>query len=332
MYTIISRRASRACGSPYAAVKEHQGVVYGFWIRPEKFCSNDVCSLMDTAIEQVFNNEISGIALKYDDIMSRIFREWTHAVVEYHEKEGKPFSADIFKNYGFEMQVLIFPPDEECIVKKYNMKGEFDSKSVTDDDLVTVSLSRYDGFMGNSEAHYSGIICFREKEPFGKKDSQNRYIYSWESLLVSVAKYIADDNALDTDNFDGSFLLAVDTDKLERYLSRHTEKRPYIVIDIHEGRFALYAEKGIFSYADMELISGYRPHKDEYLEITEVTDTHVKFIVDKKYTDGENVKDALLEKGGSVTFRREAEKDWSSYDGSDLLHTDVSKIEISWQA
>lgn len=331
MYTLFSRNVPVTNESPYACVKEHQGVLYGFWIRPVRFCSNDVCILMDKAINQAFESSASGKDLGYDDIINRIFREWTYATLSFHEKEGKPFSANIFKNYAFEMQVLIFPSYGGCIVKKYDMNGETDKCPATDKDIVTVSLSPSDNYMGSSKAEYSGIICFREKEPAGKGYSQNRHIYDWERLITSVAEGAIDsEEALDPDSFDGSFLLAVDMDKLELYRSRDTEKRPYIIIDIHEGSFGVYAETGKIYYADMELINGYSPLTEEYFEFTEVAEDEVRFIVNKKYTDGVKEQEVLLKKGESKVFGYETEEEWTTYDGSDLIRTNLWRIKVSW--
>ena len=154
MYKIFARyvESPEACTpeNPYATVKEYQDTVYGFWVRPVNFCYN-VSGLMKKAIDNAFSVDLSehkSDSAEPDEMLNKVFREWTKEVAAYHEKADKPFSPDIFKKYQFEMQVLIFSPEGGLIIKTYDMYGAVDywpnnpKKLQTDKDIVAVSLSR----------------------------------------------------------------------------------------------------------------------------------------------------------------------------------------------
>ena len=342
MYKIFARytKAPEAWTpeNPYAAVKEYQGTVYGFWVRPVNFCYN-VSDLMKKAIDSAFSVDFfehDSDSAEPDEMLNKVFREWTKEVTAYHEKAEKPYLPDIFKNYQFEMQVLISSPEGGLIIKTYDMDGAVDywtnnpKKLQTDKDIVAVSLSREHDFLGKCDPRNAGILCFKDQEPTGIKNSQNRYIYNWSDLLLHIANQADKTDTPVEDYFDGSYLLAVDMNKLNNYRRYKEEGRPYITVETFDGKFAFYATPGKIRYLDMECLKGKMPSTEEYLEIIEVTDKTIKFIVQSKYLDGGKDEEAALERGKKITFGHTEYNAVTMRDG-DFEFAYASKLTICWK-
>ncbi len=343
MYKLFSRyvkaRSMAFVRSPYACLQEYCGTIYGFWVRPTADNHYAVADLMEDAVSRTFAElETNPVAEKAetDKIVSLVFKEWAKSVVAFHEESGKTFTPDIFKGYGFEMQLIIVS-DSGCTVKKYDMNGNADGlggdkKLKTDNDLVTVSLSRADGFYGECLPQNAGIICFRDKEAAGDYNTQNRYIYDWRGLMVSIAanEIAGETDAPTGDNFDGSFLLAVDMDKLENYLNRQTESRPYVTVRLlDEGKFGFYAETGKVYFKEMELIEGTVPSDDAYLEIKKITEDSIELVVNGSFKEDGGEETVLLKKGETKTLEHQRRHSVDMTDG-EFEFTKVSRLELNW--
>jgi len=341
MYEVFARYVSSSEFStpenPYATVVEYQGTIYGFWVRPINYCHH-VSSLMKNAIDSVFGGHSTGeepIANDPNDVINRVFREWSREVVAYHEQANLRFSPDIFQKYQFEMQVIILPPDGELRVVTYDMNGmvsNWPGKNIalkTDGDMIAVSLSRSHQYLGTCEPRNAGILCFRDKEPTGMKYTQNRYIYNWPQLLLSIADRADQMDDPVGDLFDGSFLLIVDMDKVNAYRNYKENTQPYITVETYDGKFAFYAVPGIHYFKDMECLEGTLHLEGESLEITEVTDEAIRFVVQGKYLDTGKDQEVLLQKGGELVFERTEHNEVAMTDG-EFEFAYASKLKLSW--
>ena len=330
MYKIFSRYVKSpemsSPESPFAAVKECGGTVYGFWVRPVNFCLN-VSPLMEEAIERAFSGAPSPDA---DEMINRVFCEWTKAVIAYHDKESKPFSPDIFKKYQFEMQVIVAPQCGGITLKSYNMDGAFDLRgkmreSATGKDAVSISLARANGFTGECAPEYAGVLAFNDGN-----NRENRYVYDFTGAMLAAASEAEGESDPVGEKFGGSYLLAVDMDKYAAFRRRKEETRPYITLKTLDARLAFYAEKGKIKYSEMELLEGFAPRTEEYFEVTEAAEEYIAFIAEGKYFEDGEKREIKLAKGEAKTFKQTESREVSLSDG-DFDFSYVSSLTVNWE-
>ena len=333
MYKTVWNWNAEAVGGPLVAVKEHWDATIAFWMRAER----PIGAMMNEAIDRVFDRGFREHFSKLDAIMESVYAEWHALVAERYPHN----SADIRRNYPFRMHVIAIPPAysaQAIRIKQYDECGEITSP-VQDKDTVAVTWAAttgeidsepigFDARQSEFGAKYGamirpGVLCFSEDETLGTPDGKAR--------LISLADQAAGaDGEGSAGGFDGSFLLIADPEKTARYVAREWETAP--VIRVHKGFgtvFAFCARLGAVQYHEMDLLQGMRFSIDEYFEITEVGDAHIKFTVKVAQSDVKNAE-YILRKGETATYRYLTEEDVSYSDGSELSEEASASVILSW--